>query len=413
MDFTVPAHIEKVTTQIRRFVETELYPLEPAFLNGEFRDLLPILEEKRAEVKQRGLWAPFLPVEYGGMGLKLTDFAHVSEVLGLSLLGHYTFNSQAPDVGNMEILMEFGNEAQKERYLKPLAKGEIRSCFAMTEPEHAGSNPIYMGTRAVRDGDEWVIDGHKWFTTAADGATVAIVMAVTDPEASRHRRASQIIVPTSTPGFTLVRNISVMGEAGSDHASHAEVRFDACRVPVTNLLGEEGAGFAIAQERLGPGRIHHCMRWIGISERALDLLCRYSLQRRLSSSQFLADQQSVQHWIAESRAEINAARLMVLQAAWKIDREGAYSARIEISTIKFFVANVLQKVLDRAIQVHGALGMTDDTPLAYWYRHERAARIYDGPDEVHKMVIARRILNGYRSQGGPPGGPESGTEGAQ
>jgi len=296
----------------------------------------------------------------------------------------------------MELLHQFGDDEQQERYLKPLAAGEIRSCFAMTEPEFAGSNPVYMATSAVKDGDDYVINGHKWFTTSAEGAAFTVVMAITDPDAGRYSRASQIIVPLDTPGFRIVRNIPVMGDVGSDHATHAEVRFEDCRVPQSNLIDKEGAGFAMAQERLGPGRIHHAMRWIGICERALELSCKHAVKRRISSSLVLADQQTIQNWIAESRAEIDAARWMVLHAAWKIDTEGAYAARVEISTIKFFVANVLQSVLDRAIQIHGALGVTDDTPLAFWFRHERAARIYDGPDEVHKWVLARRILKNYR-----------------
>jgi alkylation response protein AidB-like acyl-CoA dehydrogenase len=397
MDFSTPAHLQPILAQIRQFVQAELIPLEPAFLNSEFRDLLPVLAEKRQRVKKLGLWAPWLPVAYSGMGLTLTEYAHVSEELGRCPLGHYIFNCQAPDVGNMEVLMLYGNAEQKHTYLEPLGRGEIRSCFCMTEPENPGSNPVLMDTLAVKEGDDYVINGHKWFSTAADGASIAIVMVITDPKAeSRHKRASQILVPTDTPGFHLVRNISIMGEAGSDHHSHAEVRFENCRVPQRNLLGPEGAGFQIAQERLGPGRIHHCMRWIGIAERALDLLCSYATKRRLSNHGMLSDQQTIQNWIAESRAEIDAARLLVLHAAWKIDREGAYAARVEISTIKFFVANMLQQVLDRAIQTHGALGMTDDTPLAHWYRHERAARIYDGPDEVHKWVIARHILRHYQ-----------------
>lgn len=266
----------------------------------------------------------------------------------------------------------------------------------MTEPEHAGSNPTMLSTTAVKEGDSYVIDGHKWFTSSADGAAFAIVMAVTDPyHENRYRRASMIIVPTDTPGFKLVRNISVMGEPGEGHPSHAEILYEECRVPQSHLLGEEGAGFVIAQERLGPGRIHHCMRWLGICERAFELMCRYAVKREVAPGRRLAEQQTIQNWVAESRVEINAARLMVLDAALKIDREGQYEARDEISLIKFYVANVLQRVLDRALQTHGGLGMTDDTPIAYWYRHERAARIYDGPDEVHKWSVARRILKRY------------------
>jgi alkylation response protein AidB-like acyl-CoA dehydrogenase len=262
----------------------------------------------------------------------------------------------------------------------------------MTEPEHAGSNPVWMSTAAVKDGNDYVIDGHKWFTSSADGAAFAVVMAVTNPEAPPHLRASQIIVPTDTPGFTIVRNIPVMGHAGDGYTSHAEVRYQRCRVPQSNRLGAEGAGFLIAQERLGPGRIHHCMRWLGICERAFDLMLERAATRALAPDELLGNKQIVRAWIAESRAEINAARWMVLQAAWTIDREGMAAARDEISLIKFHVAGVLQKVLDRAIQAHGALGITDDTPLAAFYRHERAARIYDGPDEVHKMSVAKRLL---------------------
>jgi len=396
MDFAISSHLELILERVRRFVDQELIPLEPLFLNGEFSEMVPVLTEKRQAVKELGLWAPFLPTERGGMGLTLAEYAHVSEELGRSPIGPYVFNCQAPDVGNMEILMHYGTAEQQQNYFEPLAAGAIRSCFAMTEPENPGSNPTLMDTTARKVGDEYLINGHKWFTTAADGAAFVIVMAMTDPaHENRHKRASQIIVPADTPGFRIVRNIKIMGEAGSDHNSHSEVLFENVRVPQRNLLGEEGAGFQIAQERLGPGRIHHCMRWIGICERAFTLMCQRATKRQLSSRAMLSEQQTVQNWIAESRAEINAARLLVLQAAWKIDREGAYAARVEISTIKFFVANVLQQVLDRAIQVHGALGMTDDTPLAHWYRHERAARIYDGPDEVHKWVVARQVLRDY------------------
>jgi alkylation response protein AidB-like acyl-CoA dehydrogenase len=382
--------------RIKKFVRDKVYPLEAEFLRRPFRELTPLFQEKREQVKAMGLWAPHLPVEYGGVGLTLSEFALVSEELGRTPIGHYLFNCQAPDIGNMEILMEHGTPEQKEKYFEPLARGEVRSCFSMTEPEHPGSNPTWMSTTAVKDGSDYVINGHKWFTSSAEGASFAIVMAITDTEASnRYQRASQIIVPIPTPGFQLVRNISVMGEEGSDYASHAEVRYENCRVPQSNLLGREGEGFTIAQQRLGPGRIHHCMRWIGICERAFDLMCSYAARRELSPGVLLASRQNVQEWVAESRAEINAARLLVLQTAREIDRQGTRAAREDISLIKFFAAGILQKVLDRAIQVHGALGLTDATVLSYWYRHERAARIYDGPDEVHKMVVARSELRKY------------------
>jgi alkylation response protein AidB-like acyl-CoA dehydrogenase len=249
-----------------------------------------------------------------------------------------------------------------------------------------------LSCTAVKDGDDYVINGHKWFTSAADGAAFAIVMAVTNPDAPKHMRASQIIVPTDTPGFNLVRNIPIMGHEGAGYGSHAEIRYEDCRVPQANLLGQEGAGFLIAQERLGPGRIHHCMRWIGICERAFAMMCQRASTRVINDGKTLGTKQIIQAWIAEARAEINAARLMVLHAAWKIDAEGFLAAREEVSLIKFHVANVMLGVVDRAIQVHGALGITSDTVLSYFYSHERGARIYDGPDEVHKMVVARRIL---------------------
>ena len=382
--------------RIKEFLRTKVYPLEADFLRSPFRDLAPTLSARRDEVKAMGLWAPHLPKEHGGLGLSLSEFALVSEELGRTPIGHYLFNCQAPDIGNMEILLDHGNEEQKEKYFAPLARGEVRSCFSMTEPEHPGSNPTWMSTTATKDGNDYVINGHKWFTSSAEGASFAIVMAITNPDASnRYKRASQIIVPIPTPGFQLVRNINVMGDEGSDYASHAEVRYENCRVPQSNLLGDEGEGFTIAQERLGPGRIHHCMRWIGICERAFDLMCSYAARRELSPGVVLGSRQNVQEWIAESRAEINAARLLVLQTARAIDQRGAAGVRAEISLIKFFVAGILQKVLDRAIQVHGALGLTDATLLSYWYRHERGARIYDGPDEVHKMVVARAELKKY------------------
>jgi alkylation response protein AidB-like acyl-CoA dehydrogenase len=380
---------------IREFVDEEVLPLESLLLNHDYDALTTRLEEKRKKARSLGLWLPQIPEEYGGMGLTLFEHGHVSEILGRSPLGHYVFNCQAPDAGNMEVLVEHGTPEQKQTYLIPLLAGEIRSCFSMTEPENPGSNPTWMSTAAIKDGNDYVITGHKWFTTAADGAAFAIVMAITNPEASKYKRASQIIVPADRPGFRLVRRTSVMGERGAGWASHCEIMYDAVRVPQSNRLGAEGDGFTIAQERLGPGRIHHCMRWIGICERAFDMMCRHAVRREVAPGRTLADQQTIQNWIADSRAEINAARLMVLDTARKIDEAGQYEARDEIGLIKFFVAGVLQRVLDRALQTHGALGMTDETPLAFWYRHERAARIYDGPDEVHRRSVARRILKRY------------------
>jgi len=396
MNWDLPGRLQPLLPELHTFLAEEIYPLEKDFLDKSFREILPVLQQKRAQVKALGLWTPHLPKEYGGLGLSLAEFAYLSEEMGRTPPGHFVFNCQAPDIGNMEILLAHGTEEQKQTYLLPLIRGEIRSCFSMTEPEFPGSNPTWMSTTAIKDGDGYVINGHKWFTSSAEGAAFAIVMAVTNPEAaSPHQRASQIIVPTNAPGFKIVRNISVMGHVGDDYASHAEIVYENCRVPQQNLLGQEGGGFAMAQERLGPGRIHHCMRWIGICERAFEMMCEYAVKRQLAPNKPLAASDVIQTWIAESRAEINAARLMVLSTAHKIDREGSHAARDDISLIKFFAANVLQKVLDRAIQVHGGLGVTDDTLLAYWYRQERAARIYDGPDEVHKIAVAKRILRKY------------------
>ena len=390
MTDAIPALVETVRT----FVREELIPLEGRFLSRPFRELLPVLGEKRQQVRRLGLWAPHLPREVGGAGLSLPAFARLSEEMGRTPIGHYVFGCQAPDVGNMELLLRHGTPQQRERFLAPLVRGDVRSCFAMTEPGRAGSNPVWLETTARRDGNDYVIRGRKWFTSGADGAAFAIVMAVTDAEAKPHQRASQILVPTDTPGWTLVRNIPLMGHAGEDYFSHGEVAIEDCRVPVANRIGEEGSGFALAQERLGPGRIHHAMRWIGVAERALDLQCARVASRELRPGVPLASRQSVQHDIAESRAEIDAARLLVLDTAERIEAEGQ-AARMRISLIKFYVAGVLDRVLDRALQAHGALGLTDDTVLASMWRHERAARIYDGPDEVHKSVVAREILKAY------------------
>jgi alkylation response protein AidB-like acyl-CoA dehydrogenase len=382
--------------QYKAFLAKHIYPIEKTIIYGSFRSHLPELVELRALAKKEGLFAPHLSKEEGGLGLNLVEFAQISEVLGTSPLGHYVFNCNAPDIGNMELMHQFASEYLKKTYLQPLQRGEIRSCFSMTEPEHAGSNPVHLSTTAIRDGDFYVINGHKWFTTAADGAAFTIVMAVTNPaHENPYERASMILVPLDTPGYRLIRNISIMGDEGEDYLSHGEVEFKDCRVPVSHLIGPEGAGFTLAQVRLGPGRIHHCMRWIGICERAMELMCRRAMERELHPGRSLATQQSIQHWIAECAADIKASRLLVLDTAQKIESYGAKAAKEDISTIKFFVSDVLMKVLDRAIQVHGALGITDDTLLSFWYRHERGARIYDGPDEVHKTVLAKSIMKKY------------------
>ncbi len=399
MDFSISAKMQAMLGLIDEFVDRELIPLEPEFATRDFREMLPVLEEKRRLVKQMELWAPNHPREYGGLGLGLVDHGLVSESLGRTPLGHYVFNCQAPDAGNIEILHLYGTPGQKEQYLRPLVEGTARSCFAMTEVDMPGSNPVMLETTAVKDGDDYVINGHKWYTTGADGAKFAITMAVTHPSAPPHLRASMIIVPTDAPGYNLVRNIPVMGHAGSDYFSHGEVLFQSCRVPKANLLGGEGFGFAIAQDRLGPGRIHHCMRWLGICRRAFDLLCKRANERVIEmNGERLASKDIIRTWIAECAAEIQAARLMTLHAAWKIENVGAKQARDEIALIKFVVANAMQHVVDRALQAHGGLGMTDDVILAFFYRHERAARIYDGADEVHKISFGKRTAKRYENK---------------
>jgi alkylation response protein AidB-like acyl-CoA dehydrogenase len=394
MDFDPPAALVPLLDRARALLDERVVPLEAEVLADGFVAGAAALEAARDAVRAAGLWGPATPRALGGLGLGLVEHGLVSEVLGRSPLGHYVFGCQAPDAGNVELLDRLATPAQRIRWLEPLAAGAIRSCFSMTEPDRAGSNPTELGCRAVLEGEHWVIDGHKWFTTAADGAAFAIVMAVTDPDAAPHARASMLIVPTDAPGFEHVRNIPIMGHAGDGWGSHAELRYRACRIPADHLLGERGKGFAAAQERLGPGRIHHAMRWIGICERAFDAMCARATAREIAPGEPLASKQLIQAWVAESRAAIDAARLLVLRAASTIERHGFHAARDQVSLIKFHVAGVMLEVVDRAIQVHGALGLTSDSVLSWFYAHERGARIYDGPDEVHKLVVARRLLAG-------------------
>jgi len=374
--------------RVREFMEAHVYPNEPA-LSREDDAADTLVVELQAKAKAAGLWAPHLPPEAGGSGGGFIEYANLNEEIGRSTYAQLIFGCQAPDAGNGEILHQYGSEEQKERFLQPLVAGETRSFFGMTEPEVAGSDPTLLRGRAVRDGEEWVIDAHKWFSSGADGAGFGIVMVVTDPEAAPHERASMIIVPTDTPGYELLRRIPVMGHEGRGWGTHCETRFTGVRVPVENTLGPIGAGFTIAQKRLGPGRIHHVMRWLGQMQRAFELMCAYSLERKAFGGP-LADKQTIQNWIAESAAEIQACRLMTLEAAHRLD--AGDEARVEVSLIKFYAAKVLNDVIDRAIQVHGALGVTGDTPLEFMYREARYARIYDGPDEVHRMTVARRLL---------------------
>jgi acyl-CoA dehydrogenase len=372
----------------RAFMETHVYPNEAALQADDEATIADL----RARAKSEGLWAPHLPPEAGGSGQGFLYYAHLNEEIGRSTYAQLVFNCQAPDAGNGEILHLFGTDEQKERFLKPLVEGTARSFFSMTEPEVSGSDPTGLRTRAVRDGDDWVIDGHKWFSSGAEGAAFAIVMAVTDPEGEPHRRASQILLPADTAGLEIVRPVPTMGHRGHGWSTHCEVRYTGVRVPVSNTLGEPGDGFRIAQKRLGPGRIHHVMRWLGQMQRAFELMCSYSLEREAFGGP-LAEKQTVQNWIADSAAEIQACRLMTLDAAHKIDQGD--EARVEVSLIKFYAARVLHEVIDRAIQVHGARGLTDESPLGAMYALARGARIYDGPDEVHRMVVARRILKTF------------------
>ena len=378
----------------RAFMDEHVYPAERALaLEDEAADAL--IAELRARAKAEGLWAPHLPPEAGGTGRGFLAYAHLNEEIGRCLWAQLVFNCQAPDAGNGEILHLFGTEEQKERFLRPLVEGETRSFFSMTEPEVSGADPTGLRTTAVLDGDEWVIDGHKWYSSGAEGAGFAIVMAVTDPDAEPHRRTSQILVPADAPGIE-IEAVPVSGHRGRGWSTHCEVTYTGVRVPAANLLGGRGEGFRIAQKRLGPGRIHHVMRWLGQMQRAFELMCRYALEREAFGGP-LADKQTVQNWIADSAAEIQACRLMTLDAAHKID--AGSEARVEISLIKFYAARVLNEVIDRAVQVHGGLGLTDRTPLAGMLAQARGGRIYDGPDEVHRMVVSRRILKEFAAGG--------------
>jgi len=396
MEFRISEEGRLIEEQVVRFIDEKVIPAERTYAeqahkvaNGEDP---PIMKSLRAEAKQLGLWNLFLPDPEWGPGVSNHDYSVLCAHMGRSQIAPRVFNCQAPDTGNVEILAEFGTEAQKAKYLKPLLEGEIRSCFSMTEPDVSGADPTGLRTLAERDGDEWVINGHKWFTSGAIGARFAIAMVVTNPHGAPHERASMIIVPTDAPGFNIIRPVSVMGHTGG--GGHCEIQYHNCRVPAENLLGPLHGGFMLAQARLGPGRIHHCMRAIGMAERAFEIMCRHANERQVGGVR-LAEKQIVQDWIATSRMEIDQARLLTQYAAWKMDTVGKKDARTELSMVKVVVPNMMMTVLDRAIQCLGALGVSDDTPIASMWRNGRALRIADGPDEVHKMVIARRELKRY------------------
>ncbi len=396
MEFAISEEARLVEDQVVRMLNEDIIPAEQRYTeelkstpDGEDP---PVMKALRAKARDLGLWNLFLPDKEWGAGLSNHDYSILCEHTGRSPIAPRVFNCQAPDTGNAEILAEFGTDAQKERWLKPLLDGEIRSCFSMTEPEVSGADPTGLRTLAERDGDEWVINGHKWFTSGAVGAEFAIVMVVTNPKGAPHERASMIVVPTDAPGFNLIRSVPVMGHSGG--GGHCEIRYENCRVPADNLLGPEHGGFGIAQARLGPGRIHHCMRAIGMAERAFEIMCRHANNRDIAGVK-LAEKQIVQDWIATSRMEIDQARLLTQYAAWKMDTAGKREARQELSMVKVVVPNMMMTVLDRAIQSMGALGVSDDTPVAAMWRNGRALRIADGPDEAHKMVIARRELKRF------------------
>ena len=398
-DFSTEPEFQEHLDWMRAFVREEIQPLETLINELEWEQLMRAMEPLREQVKERGLWAAHLDEELGGQGFGQVKLGLMHEILGTTPLAPFAFGNAAPDSGNSEILALAGSPEQKERYLHPLLEGDLKSAFSMTEPNSAGSDPTQLKTTAVKDGDDWVINGHKWFSSNGSIADFLIVMAVTDPDARKYQKASMFVVDVDTPGVEIVRDVATMEhpqESWAKYGNHAEIVYENVRVPGSALLGAQGAGFLIAQQRLYPGRIHHCMRWLGVSRRAFDMLCEYAQLRETSAGK-LAEKQTVQNWIADSAAQMDAARLMTLHAAWKMDTEGVAAARREISLIKFFGAEVLHDVIDRALQIHGSLGYSTDMPLEAMYRYARAARFYDGPDEVHRESVARQILRGYEA----------------
>jgi acyl-CoA dehydrogenase len=400
VDFALSSTAQDYVKRLEDFMDSHVYPNERVYgqqraemlASGHGDEVPPIVEELKVEARSRGLWNLFLP---DVSGLSNVDYAHLAEVMGRSpALAPEATNCAAPDTGNMEVLHMFGTAEQKENWLRPLMDGEIRSAFAMTEPDVASSDATNISTSVTRDGDHYVINGRKWWTSGAADPRCKffILMGKTDPDAPVHRQQSQILVPRDTPGVTVVRNLPVFGYL--DQHGHCEVTFDNVRVPVTNLIGEEGGGFAIAQARLGPGRIHHCMRAIGVAERALELMCKRAVSR-VAFGRTLAEQGVVREQIAESRMAIEQARLLTLKTAWLIDNVGAKGARAEIAAIKVIAPRVCCEVIDRAIQVHGGAGVSDDFPLASMYAHSRTLRIADGPDAVHVRSVARMELGKY------------------
>ena len=400
MEFSESPKTVELREKLLAFLEERVIPAEAVAEEqmraaGDPHHVPEVLDELKAEARRRGLWNLFLPDNEYGAGLTNVEYAPLAEITGRGPLAAEALNCSAPDTGNMEILALFGTPEQKDMWLRPLLEGEIRSAFAMTEPDVASSDATNIRSRIVRDGDEYVVNGRKWWTTGAvdPRCKVLIFMGKTDPDADAYHQQSMILVPLDTPGITVRRNLSVFGY--EERQGHAEITFEDVRVPAENILGEEGGGFTIAQARLGPGRIHHCMRAIGMAERAFDLMCE-RVQRRVAFGKPIAEQGVVQEWIAESRLEIEQARLLTMKAAWLMDTVGNKGARIEISAIKVIAPRVALNVIDRAIQAHGGAGVSGDFPLAAMYAHARTLRFADGPDEVHKRSIARRELRARR-----------------
>ena len=387
MLFDAPDHIKSLRQRVLEFIEQKIYPIEPELDECDRDRLMPRLKELGAQAKREGLWALGHPKEIGGQGLPFMDYVYVNEIVGRSEYAMAALGTHS--LQDSIMLHLYAAPAWREQYLRPLVDGDVYPSFAMTEPDVASSDPTQLRTHAELDGDHWVINGRKWFTTGADRAAYTTVMCRTEPGVEGHAAYSMIIVPTNTPGYRIVRDTPVLGLDGG----HCEVAYENVRVPKENLLGPRGEGFLIAQRRLGPGRIFHCMRWLGQAQRAFDLLCKRA-NERVAFGEPLANKQSIQNMVFDSAAEIQASRLLTLDAAHKLDQGDP--ARIEIGRIKVVGAKMLHNAIDRAIQVYGAKGLTPDTPLDRMYRHARAGRIYDGPDEVHKMSVARQILRQYR-----------------